>query len=184
MLIGAACGAPRERAASPVVAGTPPRAPVAPPPAACPFVDVMPAFLGFLDESATTPPEARFALFQERVARSHPGIFTRAVLGYDDRYSLEDALARFLARTSPKDVEAIRRTSARVTSLLPSVLGRFVATFPSFRCPPPFYLLPSLGAFDGGTRIVGGRSVLFFGVDVIARIHTDAELPVLFAHEL
>jgi hypothetical protein len=49
---------------------------------------------------------------------------------------------------------------------------------------PPVYLVNSLGEFDGGTREVGGRTVLMFGADVIARIHMDHDIQPFFHHEL
>jgi hypothetical protein len=49
---------------------------------------------------------------------------------------------------------------------------------------PPVYLVNSLGEFDGGTRELGGRPVLLFGADVIARLHMAHDIQPFFHHEL
>jgi uncharacterized protein YjaZ len=45
-------------------------------------------------------------------------------------------------------------------------------------------LLISLGQLDGAGRIVNGRPALVLGVDTIAQVETESDLPLFIAHEL
>jgi hypothetical protein len=78
----------------------------------------------------------------------------------------------------------MRKLNDSLEGDLPLYLNDFQKAFPDFGCQNPIYLLVSLGAFDGGVRSVNDSPALLFGVDVIARIHSQDELGALFDHEL
>jgi hypothetical protein len=92
-------------------------------------------------------------------------------------------IADFL-RGVPANIAAMRKLNDSLEGDLPLYLNDFQKAFPDFGCQNPIYLLVSLGAFDGGVRSVNDSPALLFGVDVIARIHSQDELGALFDHEL
>jgi len=150
----------------------------------CSFVDAMPDFFRFWDAAKLLPEDQQVTRFQAEVASRYPDVFNRAVLGYDDGFTVENALRRYLKRHPPADLERVRETSDRIRRMVPGVVGHFRETFPELRCDTPIYLVPSLGAFDGGTRPIGGRNVLLFGVDVITFVHHEPDLSPFITHEL
>lgn len=153
-------------------------------------IDATPAFWSFWDAAAGKSDPRRAQLFLERVVARYPALFTAAVLGDNSALAGADArdpagtAATYLHDVAPY-VPAMRRLSALLRNELAGYARDFTATFPDFAPTTPVYFTVSLFNFDGGTREVGGKPALLFGIDGIARFHApDASLKVFFDHEL
>jgi hypothetical protein len=150
--------------------------------------DLTPTFWRFWDEARGKPEAEQLRLLREHVVATHPDVYTAEVLNLDTTLPLDEALAqrwpRFLAFAG-KHLDTARGLSASLKQDLPRYEARFRRTFPDLAYTGEVYFVSSLGAFDGGTRQVKGRTALLFGVDVIAAIHGEkADLEAFFDHEL
>jgi hypothetical protein len=133
---------------------------------------------------ATKEEQAR--AFEELLRARHPSLYTPAVLGLGEPLSasVPGRLAKLPAtfRPDPARVDEIRRT---LEADLHATATEFRKTFPGFASRRPVALVCSLGAFDGGTRSVEGKSMLLFGPDVIAAIRPrEFDLRPFLEHEL
>ncbi|HET9035901.1 MAG TPA: DUF2268 domain-containing putative Zn-dependent protease [Myxococcaceae bacterium] len=133
---------------------------------------------------ATKEEQAR--AFEELLRAPHPSLYTPAVLGLTEPLSasVPERLAKLPARfrPDPARVEEVRRT---LEADLHATATEFRKTFPGFASNRPVALVCSLGAFDGGTRSVEGKSMLLFGPDVIAAIRPRGfDLRPFLEHEL
>jgi len=131
-------------------------------------------------------PDQQARAFEELLRSPHPTVYTAAVLGMDEPLakSVPARLAKLPARfrPDPARVDEVRRT---LDADLQDAAGQFRKTFPDFVSRRPVSVVCSLGAFDGGTREVEGRSTLLFGPDVIAAIRPRGfDLRPFLEHEL
>ena len=150
--------------------------------------DLTPTFWRFWDEARAKPEVEQLRLLRERVIAAHPDVYTAEVLTLDTSRPFDEALAkrwpRFLSFAGPH-LDTARTLSASLKQDLPRYEARFRKTFPDLAYTGEVYFLASIGAFDGGTREVKGRTALLFGVDVIATIYGEkANLEAFFDHEL
>ncbi len=150
--------------------------------------DLTPTFWRFWDEARGKPQAEQLRLLREHVVATHPDVYTAEVLTLDTTLPLDEALAqrwpRFLAFAG-KHLDTARGLSASLKEELPRYEERFRRTFPDLAYTGEVYFVASLGAFDGGTRQVKGRTALLFGVDVIAAVYGEkADLEAFFDHEL
>ena len=151
-------------------------------------IDLTPTFWRYWDEAQGKPEPEQARLFRERVVAAHPDVYTPRVLGLDEDEPLDDELRErwplFLGFVGPQ-LPLARRLSTEIGKELPRFDATFRRTFPDFAYDGEVYFTVSLGAFDGGTRPVKGRTALLFGVDVMARVYgEDADPASFFHHEL
>ena len=151
-------------------------------------LDLTPTFWRYWDEAQGKPGPEQVQLFRERVAAAHPDVYTPQVLGLDAEQPLDAELRKrwplFLGFVGPQ-LPLARRLSASIGQELPRFDATFRRAFPDFAYDGEVYFMVSLGAFDGGTRPVKGRTALLFGVDVMARVYgEDADPASFFHHEL
>jgi hypothetical protein len=147
------------------------------------IVDLTGDYTRFYHASSKQPRLVRAAAFKRLMARKFPGFYSEARLGAPTAEYDEIIAKSFDAFPA---IEA--RFTARAAALAPAfaaAISDFHRSFPEAGALPPTYLVHSLGEMDGGTREIGGRTVLVFGADVIARVHREGanERP-FFEHEL
>lgn len=140
-------------------------------------------FINVYDSTLKLPTVERVARFKTDVAAKFPGFYSpertgRSAAEYDA------AIARAFERF-PGYERRFVATAAAASGQLAAAQADFVEVFPDAGAMAPAYLLHSLGEMDGGARDIKGKSVLIFGVDVIARVHAEGanERP-FFEHEL
>jgi len=131
-------------------------------------------------------PEEQARAFEELLRKPHPTLYTTDVLGLDAPLSksIPERLAKIGSRFRPEParVDEVRRT---LDADLENAAVQFRKTFPDFVAKRPVSVVCSLGAFDGGTRKVEGKSMLLFGPDVIAAIRPRGfNLRPFLEHEL
>jgi hypothetical protein len=158
------------------------------PPFSYRVVDAMPTFWRYWEKAHGLPEAEQVRLFHKQVVAAHPDLYTANVLGFDAQRPFDAELAKrypkYFQWVSPH-FDTMRRLSAELRLQLPSYEARFRRTFPDLRYTGEVYFLNSLGAFDGATRQVKGKTALLFGVDVIATIYgATANVEPFFDHEL
>ncbi len=152
----------------------------APPPA---IIDLTGDFVRIYEATRGIPKAERVARFKAEMARRIPGFYEAKRRDWSDA-EYDDLIDRSFERF-PKIEVAFKARAASVASQLADAQIDFARTFPDIGAMPPTYLLHSLGEMDGGTRELGGRTVLVFGADQIARVHrADANERPFFEHEL
>jgi hypothetical protein len=146
------------------------------------LIDTTGAFTRAWEATAALRDGERPAAFRARMEPTLPGFYTGARMGMTP----EAYDARILARLKqfPERRAEMEAVSARFRTMLDPARASFEKAFGPMRGYPPLYLVNSLGEFDGGTRELHGQTVLMFGADVIARIHTDHDIQPFFHHEL
>ena len=148
-------------------------------------IDLMPAFWRFWSAAERLPPERHAALLRQTLFVAHHEVYNATVLGLDATRPLADELERRYARWLPRlqpHIERMRQVSAQIADDLPRYEASFRAAFPDLAYDGEVYFLCSLGAFDGATRTVKGRTALLFGVDMIASVYGAAVDPQAFFH--
>ncbi len=151
-------------------------------PAACPIVDAFGDFLALSGRVADADPQAQAAAFNSDFISRYGALYVPTAIGLSPGPRL-DALALKGLRTAREDpVQRARHET--LLQAVPALSARFAKAFPDFRCDFPVYLAPTFGQMDGAGRQVAGRPSLVLGVDTIAASETEAQLPVLLAHEM
>lgn len=140
-------------------------------------------FVQFWDATQGMPAVQRVAQFKQVIGARFPAFYGVARYDGTRTQAEQDAIiARELDGFGPHRASYVA-TVARFDADLPRYIASFQATFPDFR-PIPIYFLHSLGEMDGGTRDFTGGTVLIFGADMMARLHTGEDVGPLFHHEL
>lgn len=144
------------------------------------FVDLTPAMVAFIDTTADLADA-------DRVVRFH-AVFDPVLPGYfndkgDDQAKIDASIAKTL-REFPAQKAKFLATAAAFRRAFDLGQAHFRNAFPDYRLTLPVYLVHSMGQQDGGTRTVGGQSILFFGADVIARIHDETTIGPFLDHEI
>ncbi|WP_404369331.1 hypothetical protein AB5I39_16525 [Sphingomonas sp. MMS24-J45] len=123
----------------------------------------------------------------ERVQAFHAA-FDPIVPGYFDgkgaRQPGFDAMILWHLKEWPGKRDKITATAAAFGAAFARGQDHFRAAFPDYALTVPVYLVHSMSQQDGGTRTIGGRTILFFGADVIAAIHDDTTIGPFLDHEL
>ena len=143
-----------------------------------PYGDLATPFESVARQTAGQPEHARIAAIRSRIDTILPGTYPEGAV-------TDTLIGKALAQLS-----AERERYNRVITIFPSALhmaiARFRTVFPNFRSPLPIYLYNSLGQRDGGSDYLqpGNRRIMFFGVDMIAKLHMDDSLIPFMEHEL
>lgn len=143
------------------------------------FVDLTPEFIAFADESAGQPDQLRVKAFHDRFDPLLPGYYD----GKDDQAAFDRNIAKKLAAFQDERAKFIE-TAGAFRAAFSRGERHFRRTFPDYRLRLPVYLVHSMGIQDGGTRTIAKRTVMFFGADVIARIHDRETIGPFLDHEL
>jgi len=157
----------------------------------CPYQDLMPEFAELVAATANLAPQARAAAFVARFAAKHPDFYSEQAFGSRDQL-LEGAERLFDPQRAPKlegsrqiTLEDVLTTGRSVTSDYARMEATFRETFPDYRCETPISFGISLYMFDGNVSSESpGESQMRFGVEMIALLHPQRELPAFFHHEL
>lgn len=152
-------------------------------PAAKPqVVDVMPAFWAVQAEigSMKTTADA-IRRFRQRIIEPHWAIYSKDQFKKD---VTDEGIAQYLGRVQVH-LDAMRSLSAKIGSQTSAASKRFAQAFPQFDSAVSITYLPSFYRFDGQVTRLDGEPAVLFGLDGIAKYHgADADLGVLFSHEL
>jgi len=138
-------------------------------------------FAVFVDETEAMPDEERAKLFRARFGALFPGFYRPAKGRSDAQY---DATVTGNLKAFPAIREKYMAASRTFAQAFTAGQAHFRAAFPDYRLTMPVYLVHSLGQMDGGTREIGGHTVLIFGADVIARNHDQTTIGPFLDHEL
>jgi len=144
------------------------------------LVDLASDFARFATDTARLPEAERIKAFHARYDSVVPGYYQR-VGSAQTRFDAQigKALSDF-----PADRDKFLSTVRTFKIALGNGEGHFRKLFPDYQLNVPVYLVHSIDTQDGGTRDVGDRTVLFFGADVIAKIHDQSTIGPFLDHEL
>lgn len=147
------------------------------------IIDLTGDYTRFYHETEGQPAPVRVAKFKELMEKKFPGFFS------ETRLDVPAAQYDSWVTESFEDFPTIEKKFTARAAALPAAFATairdFARTFPDAGALPPIYLVHSLGEMDGGTREVGGKTVLVFGADVIVQVHKDdANERPFFEHEL
>jgi hypothetical protein len=144
----------------------------------------MPAFWRVMDATAIDE-AARVRRFDQEVVAAHPGLYGPVIpLGtnFDVGYYLHRELSPLLA--------TMREVESHLAAQIPESLDRLTKTFGKLG-EMTVYTGPSLFTTNGQVRIVGGKPVVVFGVDVQAYAERELlpgesryDMRAYVAHEL
>jgi len=151
----------------------------------------MPAYEKFAARTANLSPDERAGAFVREIVSRYPDYYAPVV--YGDTSQLHARAVRFFdpAKRAAMLAGLPPLTEAHLAQM-GSVIGpeflrqqrRFIRTFPDFRCASTVEFAVSLMKFDGHPVEFGGKQHLLFGVDVIAALHDDTDMPAFFDHEI
>ena len=137
-------------------------------------------FVAFTDETATLPDAERVKAFHAR--------FDPLLPGYYDAKGINQTRFDALVAQRLRDFPQVRGKFSATVAAFGAAFARgqdhFRTAFPDYGLTVPVYLVHSMGQQDGGTRTIGGRTIMFFGADVIAAIHDETTIGPFLDHEL
>ena len=151
----------------------------------------MPVFVELVAATVDLAPKARAAEFVAGFAAKHPDFYSEPMLGSREKL-LERAERLFDPQRAPKlddarqiTLEDVLATGRSITSDYARMEATFRQAFPDYRCETPISFGISLYMFDGNqSSETPGKSQMRFGVEMIALLHPQRELPAFFHHEL
>ncbi|PTS84194.1 hypothetical protein DBR17_08185 [Sphingomonas sp. HMWF008] len=144
------------------------------------LIDLTPDFAEIADQTASLSDAERVAAFHARFDPLLPGYFN----GKGERQPRFDVTALRYLQSWPRQRARITQTAAAFGDAFARGQAHFRAAFPDYTLTVPVYLVHAIGQQDGGTRTIGGRTVLFFGADVIAALHDETTIGPFLDHEL
>lgn len=144
------------------------------------LTDLTPDFAELADQTATLSDVERVRAFHARFDPLLPGYFN----GKGERQPRFNVTALRFLQSWPRQRAKITQTAAAFGDAFARGQAHFKTAFPDYRLTVPVYLLHSIGQQDGGTRAIGGRTVLFFGADVMAELHDDTTIGPFLDHEI
>lgn len=147
------------------------------------LIDLTGEFAAEYDRTAGLPDAERVAAFKAHFGPIVPGFYSAGRFRLNDPAKYDARLLRSLQRF-PEERAGIAEVSRRFSALFAPAVASFEARFGSLKGYPPVYLVHSLGEFDGGTRSLPNGTFLFFGADMIARLHAHHDIQPFFHHEL
>jgi hypothetical protein len=142
-------------------------------------------FLGFWQKARGEDPSARIARYKAEVVPGFPRYWEYVAATSENGgaakadSSLDKQLGAF-DKLEPRYAQVAKRAPKELDVAIKAMRARF----PDFDPQVEVRLIHSLGRMDGGTRVLGGRYHLLFGIDMIAQLHTWADDRAFFAHEL
>jgi hypothetical protein len=131
------------------------------------LIDLMPAFWGFWARAEGKSPAGRIALLKDIALAPHREFYEKVVTIPSD-----ERLGQFLETLSPA-VPALRRIDGEFHAQLPGAYASFIATWPDLDRSLPIYVGPSLFTSSGQVRDLDGRTIVFYGLDVVAVVLPD-----------
>lgn len=143
------------------------------------FVDLTPLFVQNIEAGASRPDAERLKAFHDQFDPLVPGYFN----GKSDQAAFDANLLSHMAAFPAEKAKFLSTAAAFRAAFARGETG-FRRAFTDYRLTTPVYLVHSMGMQDGGTRSIAGRTVLFFGADVIARIHDAETMGPFLNHEL
>jgi hypothetical protein len=142
------------------------------------FTDLATPFQIIAEKTQSMPMSQRVAAIESYFQEARPGLYHATQSS--SRY-------RRIARAL-QDFPAIRKRYDEVVRNFPTNLRvsvqHFRHVFPNFEPPMPIILAHDLGERDGGSARIGGRKVMIFGADLIAKYHDEATIRPFIDHEL
>jgi hypothetical protein len=153
--------------------------PAAPPGPAPRVTNLMPAFWSFWERAGDVAGAERIAMLKEIALKPHLDYYTKV-----PHIPSDERLATYLDTLAPA-IPALRRIDAEYREQLPRGYASFLATYPDLNPDLPIYVGPSLFTSSGQVRDLDGRTIVMFGLDVLAVVLADVEnhLPDIH-HEL
>jgi hypothetical protein len=144
---------------SPPAAAAAPAAPI--------VVDLMPDFWSFWNRAEGVTEPQRVALLKELALAPHQKF-------YEDvpHIPSDERLTEFLDTLTPA-IPALRRIDGEYRAQLPGAYAAFLAAYPDLDPTLPIYVGPSLFTSSGQVRDFDGRTIVMYGLDVVAVVLSD-----------
>jgi hypothetical protein len=157
----------------------------------CPYENLMPEFTELVAATADLGLQARAEAFVTRFADKHRDFYSEQMFGTRDQL-LQRAKRLFDPQGAPKfpgarpiALDDVLATGRSITADYARIEATFRKAFADYRCETPISFGVSLYKFDGNQAAdTPGKSRMRFGVEMIALMHPQRELPAFFHHEL
>lgn len=159
--------------------------------APCQYIDLMPEYFAFEQQSSKMTPAERADAFTRDIALRHPDYYVAE--DYGDEDMIRKAALRFFNPATVVKVPDVRplmqwklrEASREIVPALRIVERRYTRRFPDFGCNAVISFGISLSRFDA-YAFTGrdGRDYVRFGLDMIARMHQTSNLPEMISHVL
>jgi hypothetical protein len=146
-----------------------------------PYHSLTREFAKFAEETLNLPATERVARLKEQFDALLPGFYEPSDGQTLDEFnaSVTRALDGF-----PATQVRFEQVEQAFPSAYATAIAHFRKHFPRFQPELPIWFIHSLGRMDGGVRTLRGKTVMIFGADVIARIHSDETIGPFLDHEL
>jgi hypothetical protein len=136
-------------------------------PAAPNVTDLMPAFWSFWEQAEKKEPAEQTRLLKEVAIAPHREFYDK-VIGVPSDGRIQEIL-----KTLAPAIPALRRIDGEFKEQLPVGFASFVAAYPDLDRTLPIFTGPSLFTSSGQSRDLDGRTIVFYGLDVVAVVLSD-----------
>jgi len=144
------------------------------------YADLTDDFAALYD-SGPIDPAARAAHIRKGMEPMLPGFYDPRRFG--DQSAFYEQMTESFMREYPAKREAISAAAARFGTMFDPAVADFERRIGPLPAGTPVALVVAMGEFDGATRVLGGKTHLLFGADLIAAIH-GGEARAFVQHEL
>ncbi|HWL88682.1 MAG TPA: hypothetical protein VNO21_22925 [Polyangiaceae bacterium] len=148
-----------------------------------PMRDVVTPFDAFWRTAKVQDDATRVRRFKAEVVPAFPEFYAYRFALWSRRGKDVDAEVAQHLRAFEAFESRYAAVESTVRRTLQAAAMEFRRTFQDFRPSAQIVLLNSLGEMDGGTRSIGHRSYLLFGLDGIAKYQPDGDRRSFFFHE-
>jgi len=136
-------------------------------PAAPNVTNLMSAFWSFWKGSRGRSQPEQIALLKEKLLAPNKEFYEKVTTIPSDKRLGE------ILKTLEPSIPALRRIDGEFKEQVPRGFASFVAHFPDMDRTLPIYVGPSLFTSSGQSRDLDGRTIVFYGLDVVAVVLPD-----------
>lgn len=144
--------------------------------------DFMPEFWKFWNAAHDQPLDKQMQLWQDVYIRAHQAVFDDLAVACKPEFDREWAKSSYFPNL-PKITPMMRALSDQLREEIGPATERFLKTFPDMHWTGDIYIMASGYCFNGRAQEIGGCSAILFGIDTIAALDQQEQIPHLH-HEL
>src|SRR5205823_6095352 len=140
--------------------------------------DFTPDFWKFWDTAHDQPLDRQMQLWQDLYVSAHQGVFNDLAVPCKPQFDREWAKNSYFPNL-PKITPAMRALSDGLRRQIHPATKRFLGSFPDMHWAGDIYIMASGYCFNGRAQTIEGRSAILFGIDTIAALNQQDQIPHL-----
>jgi hypothetical protein len=151
------------------------------------IVSFMPDFYIFWEKAKDKPLDEKMRLWDEQFENKYSDFYKEIIYAAENEEQLSniksERLKKFFVYLEDSHVENMKTKEKELKEHIPEVLEELRKYFPDIKDDTPQYIIPSLFTSSGAVRPYKGAMVVYFGLEIISRMDSPAEVKANVFHE-